>query len=440
MDVAILVALITVNALFAMAEVSLLTAKRNRLQRMVDAGDQQAAAALQLGEDPNRFLSTVQIGHTTIGILNGVVAESALSEPVAVWLQNLGASADTSGLLASTLILIAITYCTIVFGELFPKRLAQSNPEPIARIVARPMLKLSRFARPLVQLLSGSTQLLLRLVGARTSNSQAVTEEEIHALLEEGSDAGIIEENERQMVRNVFRLDERQITSLMVPRSDIVCLDLDEPLSENLQRIQESEHSRFPVCKAGFDEVLGFINAKVLLAQTLRGETPDFKSELQPAVFVPESLTGMELLENFKSSGVQMAFVIDEYGEIQGLITLQDLIEAIAGEFKPDDHEDAWAIHRQDGSWLLDGIIPVPELKDTLELDAVPEEDKGRYNTLSGMLMLLMGRIPATGESVHWESWCFEVVDMDGKRIDKVLASRLENEPMDPTDSAKTER
>ncbi len=427
MDVAILLALIAINALFAMAEVALLTAKRSKLQRMVDTGDRQAAAALELGEDPNRFLSTVQVGITTIGILNGVVAESALSAPFAVWLESLGVAAQTSGWLASTLIVVIITYLSIVFGELVPKRIGQSNPEPIARIVAKPMLALAQIARPLVKLLSGSTQMLLRMVGIRNAGAPVVTEEEIHALLEEGSDAGIIEENERQMVRNVFRLDDRQITSLMVPRSDIICLDLDEPLNENLQRIQGSEHSRFPVCKGGFNEVVGIINAKVLLAQTLRGETPDFKTDLQPAVFVPESLTGMELLEHFKSSGVQMAFVIDEYGEIQGLITLQDLIEAIAGEFKPDDHEDAWAIQRQDGTWLLDGIIPVPELKDTLGLEAVPEEDKGRYNTLSGMLMLLMGCIPSAGESVSWESWRFEVVDMDGKRIDKVLATPLTN-------------
>jgi putative hemolysin len=427
MDVAILVALVAVNALFAMAEVALLTAKRSKLQKMVESGDRQAAAALELGEDPNRFLSTVQVGITTIGILNGVVAESALSAPVAVWLEQIGVSDTTSGWLASTLIVFIITYASIVLGELVPKRIGQSNPEPIARLVARPMLTLARVARPLVRLLSGSTQILLRLLGVRNSVNQIVTEEEIHALLEEGSDAGIIEHSEHQMVRNVFRLDDRQITSLMVPKSDIIYLDLDAPLSENLQRIQESEHSRFPVCKAGFDEVLGIINAKVLLAQTLRGENPDFRSDLQPAVFVPESLTGMELLEHFKSSGVQMAFVIDEYGEIQGIITLQDLIEAIAGEFKPDDHEDAWAIPRQDGSWLLDGIIPVPELKDCLKLKMLPEEDKGRYNTLSGMLMLLMGRIPSAGEIVDWDCWRFEVVDMDGKRIDKVIASRNES-------------
>jgi len=423
MDVAILVALIAINAVFAMAEVALLTAKRSKLQRMVESGDRQAEAALELGEDPNRFLSTVQIGITTIGILNGVVAESALSEPVAVWLEQIGVSDSTSGLLASTLIVLIITYCSIVLGELVPKRIGQSNPEPIARLVARPMLTLASIARPIVKLLSGSTQILLRLFGIRNHVNPIVTEEEIHAMLAEGSDAGIIEHSEHQMVRNVFRLDDRQITSLMVPKSDIIFLDIEEPLNENLQRIQESEHSRFPVCNGGFSEVLGIISAKVLLAKSLRGETPDFKTDLQPAVFVPESLTGMELLEHFKSSGVQMAFVIDEYGEIQGIITLQDLIEAIAGEFKPDDNEDAWAIPRADGSWLLDGIIPVPELKDCLKLKELPEEDKGRYNTLSGMLMLLMGRIPSAGEIVDWDCWRFEVVDMDGKRIDKVIAA-----------------
>ena len=244
-------------------------------------------------------------------------------------------------------------------------------------------------------------------------------------MLAEGSDAGVIEQHEHAMVRNVFRLDDRQIASLMIPRADIVFLDIDDPIETNLRKIENAVHTRFPVVKGGLHEVLGMISAKQLLTQTIRGEKPVLTDNMQPPVFVPESLTGMELLDNFRSTSMQSALVIDEYGEIQGLVTLRDVLEAITGEFKPRNVEDAWAIQRADGSWLLDGLIPVPELKDRLGLRQVPEEDKGRYNALSGMLMLLLGRVPQTTDVAEWEGWRFEVVDMDGKRVDKVLASTL---------------
>ncbi len=253
----------------------------------------------------------------------------------------------------------------------------------------------------------------------------SVTEEEIHAMLEEGSEAGVIEQQEHEMVRNVFRLDDRQLGSLMVPRADIVFLDVTRPLEENILRVTESEHSRFPVCNGGLQSLLGVVNSKQLLSQTLKGGLTEFTSQLQPCVYVPESLTGMELLDHFRTSGTQMVFVVDEYGEIQGLVTLQDLLEAVTGEFVPRNSEDSWALEREDGSWLLDGLIPVPELMDSLELKSVPEEDKGRYHTLSGMMMLLLGRMPQTGDIVSWEHWNLEIVDLDGQRIDKVLASPL---------------
>lgn len=226
------------------------------------------------------------------------------------------------------------------------------------------------------------------------------------------------------MVRNVFRLDDRQIASLMIPRADITYLDVDRPIAENLELVANSELSRFPVCRGGLHEVLGILNAKQLLNQILRGAEARLDGHLQPAVFVPESLTGMDLLEHFRASGTQMVMVVDEYGEIQGLVTLQDVLEAVTGEFTPRSQEDAWAVQRADGSWLLDGLIPVPELKDRLELKAVPEEDKGRYHTLSGLIMWLLGRMPQTGDVVEWADWRFEVADLDGRRIDKVLASR----------------
>ena len=226
------------------------------------------------------------------------------------------------------------------------------------------------------------------------------------------------------MVRNVFRLDDRQIASLMVPRGEIVYLDLDLPLEENFRSIEEAVHTRFPVCRGGLQNIVGVVSAKQLLTQFIRGEKPDLAATVTPAVFVPESLTGMELLQNFRSTSAQLVIVIDEYGEVQGMVTLRDVIEAITGEFHQLDVEEAWAVQRGDGSWLIDGLMPIPELKDRLDLDHVPEEERGRYNTLSGMAMLLLGRVPRTGDVIEWEGWRFEIVDMDGRKIDKLLASQ----------------
>ena len=430
MEIALLLALILLNGLFAMSEIALVTARKARLQKMIDEDNDTAArAALALGEQPTRFMSTIQIGITSIGILNGIVGESALARPLSSWLQAQGVAPDSAGWMATTVAVVIITFVSIVLGELAPKRVGQMKPEAIARLVARPMNWLAIATTPFVRLLSWSTELTVRVFGVRHALGPSVTEEEIHAMLSEGSDAGVIEEQEHAMVRNVFRLDDRQIASLMVPRSDVVTLDVEESLEENMKRIEASVHSRFPVTRGGLHEVLGVIGARQLLARTLRGEQLDLLENLQPAVFVPETLTGMELLENFRSSGVQLAFVIDEYGEVQGIVTLQDVLEAITGEFKPQDVEDAWAVQRDDGSWLLDGLIPIPELKDRLLLHAVPEEEKGRYNTLSGMMMLLLGRVPQTGDRADWEDWSFEIVDIDGRRIDKVLATALPQAP-----------
>ncbi|HPU51435.1 MAG TPA: hemolysin family protein [Burkholderiaceae bacterium] len=425
MEITILLGLILLNGVFAMAEIALVTARRTRLQRMADSGDAGAAAALTLGQDPTQFMSTIQIGITSIGVLNGIVGEAALAAPFAIWLQHVGMAKGVSEIGATALVVLSITYFSIVLGELLPKRLGQINPEPIARVVSRPLQVLAMMTRPFVRLLTFSTMVMLRLFGVRHDAQAAVTEEDIQAMLAEGSDAGVIERHEHQMVRNVFRLDDRQITSLMIPRADIVYLDIQDPLEVNLQKIERAEHSRFPVCKGGPETVLGIATTRQILAQTLRGEEADLARDLQPAVFVPETQTGMELLENFRSNNVHMALVIDEYGEIQGMVTLQDVLEAITGEFKPHRAEDAWAMQREDGSWLLDGLIPLPELKDRLGLSALPEEDKGRYQTLSGMTMLLLGRVPSTGDRVEWGGWRFEIVDMDNKRIDKVLATAM---------------
>ena len=424
MEIALLFGLILLNGLFAMSEIALVAARKARLQKLAEAGEGAANAALQLGDDPNKFLSTVQIGITSIGVLSGIVGEATLARPFGLWLQSFGMPQPASDYFATGLVVVTITYFSIVLGELVPKRLGQISPELIACRVARPMLLLALLARPFVKLLSASTQLVLRLFGIKDSGRKAMTEEELHLMLEEGSDAGIIEHHEHQMVRNVFRLDDRQIASLMVPRGEVIYFDADDKLEENLQRFENSRHSRFPVVRGGWDKILGIANARQLLVQTLRGEQPNLTDNLQPAVFVPESLTGMGLLEEFKNSGVQMAFIVDEYGEMQGIVTLQDVMEAITGEFKTHRAEDSWAMQREDGSWLLDGLIPIPELKDRLEIKAVPEEELGRYNTLSGMVTLLLGKLPQTTDRCEWENWIFEIVDMDSMRIDKVLAMK----------------
>lgn len=429
MDLLILVSLIFLNGVFAMSELALVTANRSRLRRLADEGDSSARKAARLQEEPTQFLSTIQIGITAIGIFNGIVGQAALSEPLADWLQHLGVEEDISSAGAIFLVVAIITYFTIVIGELVPKRIAQFNAEGIARRMASPIAILARLSMPFVWLLSVSTDTILRLIGKSELRHARLTEEDIHAILAQGRAAGVIEKEEHHLLRNVFRLDDRPIGTLMTPRSDIVYLDIDQPLESNIENLVNSDHSRFPVCKGSVGQIIGVISSKRILKRTIKGNGGDLRDELQPAVFVPESLTGMKLLEQFRVTGMQMVFVIDEYGELQGLVTLQDLLEALAGEFRPPNPEEVWAVQREDGSWLLDGLTPIPELKDRLGLKAVPEEKKGRYHTLSGMLMWLIDRLPRTGDSVEWERWRFEVVDLDGNRVDKVLAMRLPEAP-----------
>ncbi|MFZ0106604.1 MAG: hemolysin family protein, partial [Thiobacillus sp.] len=335
MEILFLLLLILLNGLFSMSELALATARRSRLTRLADDGDKSSQIAIELGDTPTRYLSTVQIGITSVGILSGIVGQAAFAAPLIVWLQTLGLDHDISYVAATGLVVIIITYVSIVIGELVPKRLAQFHPEGIARAVARPIRLLSQLTRPFVLLLSLSTDGLLRLMGKSQQAAPVVTEEEIRAMLEEGSVAGVIERQEHEMVRNVFRLDDRLLGSLMIPRADIVYLDLESPLDDNLKLVVESEHSRFPLCKGGLDEPIGIVTSKQLLNLTVKGEPIDLAVLAQTEVFVPESLTGMELLDHFRASGTQMALVVDEYGEVQGMVTLQDVLESVTGEFAP---------------------------------------------------------------------------------------------------------
>jgi len=426
MDVAFLIFLILLNALFAMSEMALTASRKARLQVMVEAGDSGAQAAMDLHENPTKFLSVVQVGITSIGILNGIVGDAAFSAPFARWLQHtFPIQARAADITATAMVVVVITFMTIIFGELVPKRFGLMYPEKVARLVARPMEWLSLITRPFVKLLSWCTEATLRLFGIRGGPDRSVTEEEIAASLEEGLDAGVIEAQEHQMVRNVFRLDDRQVGSMMIPRAEIVWFDVAASAADVLRTISDQEHSRYPVCRGGLEDVLGVVSAQSLLQQVMQGGEVSLQDKLQPSVFVPETLSGMELLEHFRASSAQLVFVVDEYGEVQGMITVRDVLEAITGEFTTPTDDSSWAVQRDDGSWLFDGLIPVPELKDRLDLRELPEEDRGRYNTLAGMVMLLLGRLPHTADSVEWEGWRFEVVDLDGKRVDKVLAARL---------------
>ena len=430
MDVVLLIFLIFLNSLFAMSEMALTASRKARLQVMVEAGDSGARHAMALHDDPTKFLSVVQIGITSISVLNGIVGDAAFSAPFARWLHQSFALGDRAALVTATaMVVVGITFLSIIFGELVPKRIGIMYPETVARLVSRPMEFLSLLVRPFVRLLSWCTEATLRLMGLHQGSDRSVTEEEIAASLEQGVDAGVIEAHEHQMVRNVFRLDDRQVGSMMIPRAEIVWLEAGSSADEVLRVIADDEHARYPVCRGGLDDILGVISAQKLLQQAIEGKPFAVDENLQAPVFVPETLSGMELLEHFRASSTQIVFVVDEYGEVQGVITVRDVLEAITGEFGVPSDAGSWAVQRADGSWLFDGLIPSQELKDRLELKELPEEDRGRYNTLAGMIILLLGRLPETADSVEWQGWRFEVVDLDGKRVDKVLASALVRTP-----------
>lgn len=426
MDVFLLAMLTTLNALFAMSEMALSTSRRARLAALAETGDAGAEAALKLMENPTQFLSSVQIGITSIGMLSGIVGEAAFAEPLSVWMQKLGMGAGTASIASTAVVVTCITFFTIIFGELVPKRIGQLYPEPVARYVARPMRWLAIGAKPFVVTLSGATAATLRLLRIDSNAARVVTEEEISASLEEGVDAGVIEMHEHQMVRNVFHLDDRRLTSLMIPRADIEWLEASFTIAQSLQKVSAAGalnlvHSWYPVCRNSLDDVVGVISVAHLLTLG-SAHQGSVEEAAQPAVFVPETLTGMELLEQFRERAGRLVFVVDEYGVVQGLMTPRDLLEAITGELQVATHAEAWARERPDGVWELDGLMPVSELRARLGIRELPDEDRGRYNTVAGLLMSVSGQLPQVGERIDCAGWCFEVAELDGKRIDRVLA------------------
>ena len=401
----VLCALIILNGFFTMSETALIACRRARLQPSADDGDGVAKKILRMMDNPTAALSTIQIGITIIGLVSGMIGETALAGPISTALEYVGVPSAVATGLALFLAVMLITYFSIVMGELFPKRLGQISPEDTSRKVVRPLEFLSFIMKPFVNLLTWSTNVMLAKVLKGNVIGPQVTEEEIHAMIEEGSESGVIDPQERDMVKNVFRLDD--------------------PQQVKIDKILNSHRSRLVVASGSLDTVKGICSTPMLMKQILHTGQPDFNSALTPVTYVPETLTGMELLDHFRKTDTPLSVVVNEYGEVQGIVTPRDVLEAIAGQFKPEDTGDQWAIRRSDGSWLLDGIISTPDLKDRLGIREVPEEDEDRYSTLSGMVMLLLGRVPREGDSVDWADWKFEVVDMDGRRIDKVLAIPL---------------
>lgn len=424
-EIGILVILILINGLFALAEMSIVSSRRERLRMLVDDGNRGAATALRLSQEPTVFLSTVQVGITLIGILAGAFGSASLSDELSQLIAPIPIIGPYSRTVALALVVGVITFFQVVVGELVPKRLALRNPERIAAAVAGPMSVLSKIARPLVRLLALTTRFFLRVLGVRDDISETtVTEEEIKVLVEQGAQAGVFEEAERDMVESIFRFGDRQLRSLMTPRTEIVWLDINDPEEEIRETVSQSHHSRFPVCDDALDRVIGIVQAKDMLSNSWTDQPFDLKSIMRPPLFLPETMSALRALERFKQTGIQEALLVDEFGGIEGLVTLIDMMEAIVGDIPTaEEIAEPPVVKREDGSWLVDGSIDIDDLKELLEVGELPDE--GDYQTLGGFIVLLIGRLPRAGDRVDWQDYRFEVVDMDGYRIDKVLLSKL---------------
>lgn len=422
MEFLILFVLILLNGFFAMSEIALVTAKKSKLLRMYENGNSSAIVAINLSEDPTKFLSTVQIGITSISILNGIIGEAMFAESLSKVFVNLGLESSFSSILSTFLVVVVITYLSIVIGELIPKRIGQMNSESIACLVAKPITLLSYITKPFVLLLSLSTSLLMKLFSLNQKDS-VLTEEEIHDVLTEGSNAGILEQQQHEMMRNVFRLDDIKLNSLMTPISEVVFIDTDDELSYNIEKVINSNHSKFPVCKGGTDNIIGFIYTRDILKAVFSGVNVDFNN-IEKVVYIPEMLTSVELIDQFRENRLEMIFVVDEYGTIKGLITLKDLLEVVTGDFAPESEHDSYAIQRADGTWLFDGTTPIYKVKEKIELKSLKESEEGIYYTLSGLIMSSLGRMPVESDFIVIDDFKIEVIDMDGTKIDKVLISK----------------
>jgi putative hemolysin len=422
----VILSLIIANGLFVMAELAIVSARKIRLQQAANRGSRGAQAALALANEPNSFLATVQIGITLITIVSGAYGEKQFSEFFKPLIKDVPALEPYTEGLAFGFSIAIITFLTLVIGELVPKRLALNSPESIAVTAAQPIQFFAKLATPLAILLNRSADGVLKLMGVRPSEEPQVTEEEIKVLIEQGTEAGMFEQAEEDIMKRVFQLGDRRVSSIMTPRLEIVWLDLEDSEEEQRRTLKEDSHARFPVCEGGLDALMGVVQVYDLLVESLDGETLDFMKSLQKPVYVPESTRALKILELFQKSGNQMAFVVDEYGVIQGLVTLTDILQALVGDLpSAEDMEEPQAVQREDGSWLFDGMLPIHQFKEFLEMDerVLPGEDRGSYQTLGGFVVMYLSRIPATADHFIWGGYRFEVVDMDGNRVDKVLVA-----------------
>lgn len=421
-EIIFIILLILANGIFALSEIAVVSSRKTRLQERVLKGDSGAEAALEMINSPSKFLSTVQVGITLIGTLAGAYGGATIAEDLAESLRAVPRIAPFSDVLSIVIVVLAITYFTIVLGELFPKRLALSSPERIASFMAPSMRAFSTLASPAVYVLSVSTELLLKIFGVKPGQEPTVTEEEIRILIDQGTTAGVIEEEEQDIVERVFRLGDQRTEAIMTPRAEIVWLDIDDILAEIQKKISSGPYSIFPVSRGRLDQVLGVIQAKDILSITMSNEKVDLKSFLLPPLFVPESMRALKVLERFKQTGIHLAIVVDEYGSVSGIVSLTDVLEALVGDIPHiEELDEPQIMRRDDGSWLVDGAVPIQDLKEVLQIGQFPKEDEGLYQTAGGFIMTTMEKVPATGEYLDWERYRFEVVDMDGQRVDKLL-------------------
>lgn len=426
-DLSLLFTLFVLNGLFAMSEIAIVSSRRARLLQLAEAGNPGARCALRLASEPTRFLSTVQVGITSIGILSGAIGEAAIADRVRVALERIPALAPYAHPLSLTVMVVALTYVSLIVGELVPKRLALTRPESIATKIAQPMEWLSRVARPLVHLLSVSTDAVLRLLRVRKVAGPAVTLEEFKVMMEQGTEEGVFERSEQELVTNVLNLDERFVGAILTPRSDVVFLDVRDPEERNRQKLMDHPHSVLPLCDGGLDHVIGFVRSKSVLQQLLRGAPLDFLAAAEPPLFVPRTMTLMGLLEQFKRTHLPVALVVDEFGDVDGIVSLTDVISSIVGDLPGEPGEEPMIVRREDGSWLMDGAVDIDTAQRVLGTDTlIDEDDRLHYHTLGGLAMLALERVPRTGDVFIRDGFRFEIVDMDGNRVDKVLVTRIE--------------
>ncbi len=425
-ELLIILLLIIANGIFAMSETALLSSRKARLQQRANAGDARAVAALELANKPSTFLATVQIGITLIGILAGAFGGSTLASTLADILRGVPLLAPSAEAIAFTLIVLLITYLSLIIGELVPKQLALNNPENIISAVAAPMSALSRLTAPLVRLLDGSTNLLLRLLNVRPSDEPAVTEEEIKVMIAQGAQSGTFEEVERELVDGVFSLADVRVDAIMTPRTEVTWFEVNEPIESVRQKVVESGRSRFPVARGSLDDVIGVVRAKDLLARALEGLPFDLTASLQPPLFVPESLTALKMLSQFRAANTHIALIIDEYGGLRGVVTIADILaEIVGGIYLEEEASEPDVVQREDGSWLIDGMFMMDDLEEMFPMLNLPAESEREYQTLGGYLMSQFGRIPQLGDLHEVDGLRFEVVDMDGYRVDRVLVAKI---------------